>query len=70
MNRTLAIIAVAFVVLATPALAAGPYKLDSKGNCHDVSGRFAKKELCAPPAHCRDARGRFAKCGMPGTHPA
>jgi len=72
-SRTLALIAAVFMVSVTPALAQAPYKLDAKGNCHAVNGRFAKKEFCAappPPVHCRDAHGRFAKCGLPGTHPA
>jgi hypothetical protein len=46
------------------------YMLDAKGNCHAPGGKFAKKELCAPPKRCRDDHGRFAKCGMPHTHPA
>jgi len=26
--------------------AAGAYKLDAKGNCHDAKGKMAKKALC------------------------
>jgi hypothetical protein len=48
MKRTLAFIAAA-MLLATPALAEGPYKLDAKGGCHDFHGNFAAKATCATP---------------------
>ncbi len=64
-------ICLALAITLTPAFAAGgPYEMDSKGNCHDSSGKFAKKTLCAAAAHtykldakggCHDETGKFAK---------
>jgi hypothetical protein len=31
---------------AAPMSPAGGYKLDAKGNCHDVKGKMAKKAMC------------------------
>ena len=72
-----ALAALAFIALTftlAPAFAAGaPYTLDAKGNCHDSSGKFAKKTLCAAAAHtykhdakgaCHDETGKFAKKDM------
>jgi hypothetical protein len=78
MNRTLALIAAA-MMLATPAFAQGPYKLDAKGGCHGAAGRYAAKAMCMkadPDAPykldvkglCHTRTGRFAakaKCVMP-----
>lgn len=69
-----ATIVFALTISLTPAFAAdGPYKLDAKGNCHDSSGKMAKKSLCAASAHtykldakgaCHDETGAFAKKSM------
>ena len=75
MRRALTAIAlIALTVTWTPAFAAGgPYTMDAKGNCHDSSGKFAKKDLCATAAHtykldakgaCHDETGKFAKKDM------
>ena len=52
--RSMILAAIAALAFAGAANAAGPYKLDAKGNCHDVSGKFATKTLCgpAPAKHC------------------
>jgi hypothetical protein len=77
MNRTLALIAAA-MMLATPAFAQGPYKLDTKGNCHNALGRFAAKAMCMTvdpdgpykldaKGLCRTRIGKFAtkaKCAL------
>jgi hypothetical protein len=52
MKRTLAVIAAA-IILATPALAQGPYKLDAKGGCHSARGGYVAKAMCM--AHDPDA---------------
>jgi hypothetical protein len=78
MARLLAILAAAGLLLTAFDVSAAttggpPYKLDSKGNCHDSSGKLAKKTLCSAPApakHCKDAKGKFVKCGTPGAIPA
>jgi hypothetical protein len=72
-----ALAAVAFIALTftlAPAFAAGgPYTLDAKGKCHDSSGKFASKSLCAAAVHtykldskgaCHDETGKFAKKDM------
>jgi hypothetical protein len=78
MKRTLVFIAAA-ILLATPALAEGPYKLDTKGGCHDSRGKFAAKAMCMNPdsdgpykldakGNCHARTGKFAaktKCGAP-----
>ena len=75
MRKALAAITViALTITLTPAFAAGgPYTLDAKGNCHDSSGKMAKKALCAASAHtykldakgaCHDETGAFAKKTM------
>jgi hypothetical protein len=80
MNRTFALIAATAIMLATPALAGGPYKLDAKGGCHDSGGKFAAKAMCAKPdqdgpykrdakGNCHTRNGKFAakaKCAPPG----
>lgn len=70
-------IAVALVLAVGSASAAGPYKLDAKGKCHDASGKFAKQTLCTAPAataapkHCKDPKThKFVKCGAAGAVPA
>jgi hypothetical protein len=70
-NTLAASVFVALAITLTPAFAAGgPYKMDAKGNCHDSSGKFATKTLCAAAAHtykldakggCHDETGKFAK---------
>jgi hypothetical protein len=76
MNRTLALIA-AVAMLATPALAQGPYKLDAKGGCHRADGKFAAKAMCAAPGgpykldakgNCHRADGKFAAKAMCMAH--
>lgn len=75
MRKALAAVTVITLTIAlTPAFAVdGPYKLDAKGNCHDSSGKMAKKDLCAASAHtykldakgaCHDETGAFAKKAM------
>jgi hypothetical protein len=78
MNRTLAIIA-ATMMLATPALAQGPYKLDAKGGCHNKLGGYVAKAMCATPdpdapykldakGGCHTRKGKYAdkmKCAVP-----
>lgn len=73
----LALAALAFASGAyAKAPAAGPYKLDTKGNCHAANGQFVAKSLCATPAaaapkHCKDPKThKFVKCGTPGAVPA
>src|SRR5262245_60414201 len=64
MHRTLAAIAaLGLLLVAFDASAAGgpPYKLDAKGNCHDSSGKFAKKTLCSAPAAAKPAAKPAAK---------
>jgi hypothetical protein len=77
MNRTLALIAAA-TILATPAFAQGPYRLDAKGGCHNAAGRYAAKAMCMTPdpgapykldakGACHTRTGKFApkvKCVM------
>jgi hypothetical protein len=53
MSRTISVLAaLSLLFSAFDASAAGgpPYKLDAKGNCHDSSGKFAKKSLCTGSA--------------------
>ena len=75
MRKSLAAIAVIALTIAfTPAFAAGgPYTMDAAGKCHDSSGKFASKSLCAAAAHtykldakgaCHDETGKFAKKDM------
>ena len=75
MPKALAAVAVIALTLSwTTAFAAGaPYTLDDKGNCHDSSGKFAKKTLCTAAAHtykldakgaCHDETGKFSKKDM------
>ena len=74
MRKALAAVTATILTMAlTPAFAAAPYKLDAKGNCHDSSGKMAKKDLCAASAHtykldakgaCHDETGAFAKKAM------
>jgi hypothetical protein len=75
MRKTLAAVTViALTITLTPAFAAGgPFTVDAKGNCHDSSGKMAKKALCAASAHtykldakgaCHDETGAFAKKDM------
>ena len=75
MHRVLTAAAILVLTITlTPAFAAGgPYKLDPKGNCHDSSGKFASKTLCAAATHtykldakgaCHDETGKFAKKDM------
>ncbi|MES2294323.1 MAG: hypothetical protein V4527_13555 [Pseudomonadota bacterium] len=72
-----ALVAIAVIALTftlTPAFAdGGPYTMDAKGKCHDASGKFASKTLCATAAHtykldakgaCHDETGKFAKKDM------
>jgi hypothetical protein len=77
MKRILTLAAVALLSMAAPAFAdaGAPYKLDTKGKCHDAKGAFVTADKCKPaaavkPAKCRDAKGKFAKCGTPGAKPA
>jgi len=66
-----AAVVVALTITLAPVFAAdSSYKLDAKGNCHDSSGKFAAKTLCAASAHtykldakggCHDETGKFAK---------
>ena len=74
-NSLVAIALVALTIAFTPAFAAGgPYTMDAKGNCHDNSGTFAKKSMCATAAAhtykldakgaCHDETGKFAKKDM------
>jgi hypothetical protein len=68
-------LAFALALAVGSASAAGPYKLDVKGKCHDASGKFAKQTLCTTPAaaskHCRNPKtGKFVKCGTAGAVPA
>ena len=70
-NAFAALAVIALATTLTPAFAAsGPYTLDAKGGCHDSTGKFAKKTLCAAAAHtyklnskgaCQDETGKFAK---------
>jgi hypothetical protein len=75
--RARLIVALALLVIATPALAdaGGPYKLDANGKCHDAKGAFAAASKCTAPmptagGKCRDIKTKkFAKCGAPNTEP-
>lgn len=76
MRKYLGVIAViALAISFSPAFAAGgPYTMDAMGNCHDSSGKFAKKSMCATSAAhtykldakgaCHDETGKFAKKDM------
>ena len=76
MRKALAAVAVIVLSLGMSSAyaAGGPYTLDAKGNCHDSSGKFAKKALCATAAAhtykldakgaCNDETGKFAKMDM------
>lgn len=46
MNRVLVIAA----ALSLAASGAWAQKIDAKGNCHDLSGKMAKMEVCKPAA--------------------
>ncbi|QUD90321.1 hypothetical protein [Phenylobacterium montanum] len=74
MRSTIAAVISVALLMGAPglSLAAGPYKLDDKGKCHDASGKFAKAENCKV-AHiykldakgkCRDEAGKFAKAAL------
>lgn len=42
-----------FIKCAATAPASGSYSLDARGNCHDATGKMAKKAMCGsatPPA--------------------
>lgn len=42
-----------FIKCAAAAPASGSYSLDARGNCHDATGKMAKKAMCGsatPPA--------------------
>lgn len=73
--RRLLMIAAALSLVCAGVSTANAQKIDAKGKCHGVDGKFAKAEVCAKvakpaPVKCRTDKGKFAKCGSPGAHPA
>jgi hypothetical protein len=57
-----------FTKCPATAAAAGSYTLDAKGNCHDATGKMAKKALCGASASAApSAAPSAATAGSPAS---